>query len=516
MSLLLAADVGTSGVKVIACDAAGDILASATENYPLLQPQPGWTEQDPVEWWAATVRAIRACLGSLEGVGRSVSEIAAVGLSGQMHGSVLLDGTAPESMGRAEPLRNALLWNDQRTAAQCERIESALGGREACVRLTGNAPLTGFTLPKLLWVREHEPEIWTRVRHVLLPKDFVRFRLTGDLATDVGDASGTLLFDIDTRRWSEQLARRFDIDPGLLPRVYESGGVVGRVSDWAADETGLRAGTPVIAGSGDNQCGAVGAGVVEPGLVLASLGTSGVIYAHASAPRRDLPPSPAPAGRIQAGCAGDGSAQTRGEWCNTGCMLSAAGAVAWCREVIAPEMSFEALLSLGASAPPGCEGLVFLPYLTGERCPHPDPHARGAWIGLTSRHTRAHLVRAVVEGVTFGMGQMLDLVRAMGVPVRGVRLTGGGNRAAWWRQLQADVYGVPVVSTNSEEGGAALGAAIMAGVGAGLWPNVRDACRAVVRPTETLHPDPQASEHYGEARERYARMYPAIRGEVQA
>ncbi|MBX3364825.1 MAG: xylulokinase [Phycisphaeraceae bacterium] len=507
----LALDLGTSSVKVVLCNDQGQILSSATAEYPLHQPHPGWSEQHPDDWWNASANAIRRTLASAATVlsvpqADIAASIHAVGLSGQMHGSVFLDAHAPASGGRASPLRPAILWNDQRTGPQCEAIQSILGGRRACVEQLGNAPLPGFTLPKLMWVREHEPDTWRRVRHLLLPKDFIRFRLTGELATDVGDAGGVLLFDLHQRSWNTQVAEKLGIDPAVLPAVYESCAVTGQITPHAAAETGLAPGTPVVAGSGDNQCAAAGSGIVSPGQVLAVLGTSGVMYAHCEIPTPDLGEPP---GRLQTFCAPDGNAAAPGQWCSTGCMLSAAGALAWCRSVIAPEVPFDVLMHEAESAPPGCDGLLFLPYLTGERCPHPDPAARGGWIGLTARHTRAHLVRAVLEGVTFGMGQMLDLMRTAGVRVERIGLSGGGNRSALWRQIQADVYGVPVCSTEGDESGSALGAALLAGVGIARWPSLAAAAAESVRMTEMR--DPQSPEAYANVRAVYAGVYARLR-----
>jgi xylulokinase len=375
--------------------------------------------------------------------------------------------------------------------------------------MVGNAALTGFTLPKLLWVRGNEPEIWKEVRHVMLPKDFVRFRLTGEIATDVGDAGGTLLFDVDRRGWSARALELAGLDGSLMPVVLESAQVAGRVTAWAAQETGLREGTPVVAGSGDNMAGAVGAGVVEEGLCLAVLGTSGVILAHSDRPRKDLGDQNA-CGRLHTMCAATGDAKSREGWCVTGVMLSAGGALQWARSTLAPGVAYDVLMQEAAKAPAGCEGLVFLPYLTGERCPHADPLARGAFVGLSTRHTRGHLFRAVIEGVTFNMAAIVDLMRGVGVPVSSVRLSGGGNRSQLWRQMQADCYGVPVVSTNSEEGGSALGAALLAGVGGKVWPSVREACRDVIAVRETLEPGAGRGV-YDQPREVFAKLYEDLR-----
>jgi len=453
--MVLGLDAGTSALKAILLDEDGRIVASASREYPLHQPHPGWSEQDPMDWWDAAKAAIRQLA--------SDSPIRAVGLSGQMHGCVLLDRAAV-ARGRGTPLRRALLWNDQRTGAECRWIEERVGGRARLVELVGNAALTGFTLPKILWVRDHEPELFRSIAAVLLPKDFIGFMLTGKVATDVGDASGVLLLDIDRRSWSAEMCHVVGIDPAILPPVFESGALVGELSRDAAAETGLAPGTPVVAGSGDNQTGAIGAGIVAPGMVLATLGTSGVIYAHAERPRRDLPsphalmprpsvpssypnsdprssaksPAPLPpnaerrtlnaepvAGRLHTMYAATGTPTSPGQWCVTGCMLSAGGSLKWARDTIAPGVPYESLIDEASRVPPGAEGLIFLPYLTGERCPYPDPDARGGWIGLTSRHTRAHLIRAVLEGVDGGgadaAGRGAAPARARSAPRRTAR-----------------------------------------------------------------------------------------------
>ncbi len=511
--LLVGLDLGTSSVKAITIDVAGRVVASASRSYPLSRPRPGWSEQDPKDWWEASA----AALVELVNGGVDPARVAGIGLSGQMHGLVLLDGRARERQASdCAALRPAMLWNDQRTGAQCAAIERAAGGRRKLVEMVGNAALPGFTLPKILWLREHEPETLKRAAHAVLPKDFVRLKLTGELATDVGDGAGTLLFDVDARRYSARALELFSISPSLFPGAVESAVVCGGLTTLAASQTGLRAGTPVVAGSGDNQAGAIGAGVVKPGMVLATLGTSGVIYAHAERAWRDLPPG-APdelCGRLHTMCAADGDAKRAGSWSVTGCMLSAAGSLQWARDTLFPGESFETLIDEASRISPGCAGLVFLPYLTGERCPHPDPDARGGWIGLTSRHTRGHLVRAVLEGVTFAMGQILDLVRGAGVPVQRVRLGGGGAKSELWRQMQADVYGAPVALTNTEEG-PALGAALLAGVGAGVWPSVERACAATITETLVVAPSGNA-ERYAPARKVFERLYSELRGSNSA
>jgi xylulokinase len=510
----LGIDVGTSATKAIVCDERAGLLGGASADHSLSRPRPGWSEQDPQQWWSATVQAARAAVDAAR---ISPDSVRAVGLSGQMHGSVLLSRQNLSTGGReAAPLRPALLWNDQRTAAECREIEHAAGGRAALVRMVGNAALTGFTLPKLLWVRKNEPDIWRSVAAFCLPKDYIGLRLTGELATDVGDASGTLLFDVARRAWHEGMCRTMSIDPAILPPALESSLPTGPLSPWAAQQIGLRAGIPVVVGSGDNMTGAVGSGVVEPGIVAATLGTSGVIIAHSDSPAIDLPANSAePPGRTHTMCAATGGgsggatgkgAAGRGGWCITGCMLSAAGSLKWCRDTLFPGVPYDQLMAEAATALPGSGGLVFLPYLTGERCPHPDPDARGAWIGLTSRHTRAHLVRAVIEGVSFAMGEIFQIVRGLGIAARSVRISGGGAKSALWRQIQADVYSCPVVVTNSQEG-PALGAAILAGVGVGRWPGVAQACREVIREVEVTHPSADGPAAYLEPRRVFGRLY---------
>lgn len=505
MPTFIGIDIGTSSAKGVLIDASGTLLASASRPYPLSQPNPGWSEQSPADWWTAT-RDI--CLELVAAARTQNTEIAAIGLSGQMHGSVLVGRESLNGDGStASALTPAILWNDQRTQAECAEIEHAVGGKRRLVELVGNAALTGFTLPKLVWIRKHLPEVWANTACIMLPKDFVRMKLTGEAATDVGDASGTLLLNVDRRDWSTEALAALGIDRARLPRLVESCEVSGRITPWAAAETGLKPGTPVIGGSGDNQCGAVGGGVVAPGMVLATLGTSGVVYAHAQKPRKDLPapgaPAGAPSGRLHTMCAATGTSQARDGWCVTGVMLSAAGSLQWVHDRLFPGSTYDELIADAATAPPGCEGLIFLPYLTGERCPYPDPEARAGWIGLTSRHTRAHLVRAVIEGVTFAMGQILDLVRSTGVPVERVLLGGGGAKSELWRQLQADVYQLPVETTNAGEG-PAFGAALMAATGVGQYGSVSEACGATISTIDVIRP---SGTSYGKNREAFDRAY---------
>lgn len=502
--MLLGIDVGTSATKVVIIDENGRTLVSASSAYEVDRPRDGWTEQPPERWWAAVVGGVCSALaaGNID-----PGAISGVGLSGQMHGSVFLDRAAIDQAASrgAHAIRPALLWNDQRTARECAELEKAVGGGEAIVRAVGNRALTGFTLPKLLWLEKHEPANYARIAALALPKDFIRLQLTGTLGTDVGDASGMLLIDPDRRTWHTAVCKAVGVDPAILPPLTESACVVGTVTPWAASQTGLKPGTPVVAGTGDNHAGAIGAGVAEPGMAVATLGTSGVIYVHSPQPRRDLGAA-TPPGRVMTMCAADGAAAAPGHWSITGCTLSAAGSVQWARDVFAPEVPYATLYAEAAAVPRGCEGLVFLPYLSGERCPHPDPLARGAWIGLRAHHTRGHLIRAVMEGVTFTMAQMLEVIRALPVEVASVRLGGGGNKSALWRQMQADVYELPCATVNNDEG-PAFGAALLAGVSVGAWRSVREACRATVHDVEIHEPDARASAQYRQVRTVFDPLY---------
>ncbi len=506
--MLLGIDIGTSAVKAVLVDEEGGVVAGASRPCTFDAPRPGWTETPATRWWDAAVEALAALA---EASDRPLGDVRAVGLSGQMHGAVLLDEDAIARAGTAavDAVRPVIMWNDQRTAGHLAAIERAGGGRRAFVRTAGTQAMAGFTLPKILWVREHEPETFARVRSVTCPKDFVRLQLTGELAIDVSDAAGTLLLDVPARTWNEPLARILDLDPAMLPPVLESCAVAGQVTPWAAAVTGLRAGIPVVAGAGDNQAGAAGAGVVREGLVLATLGTSGVIYAHAPEPRPDASAANEPdCGRAHLMCAADGTAERPGAWSVTGCVLSAAGALQWTRATIAPTVPYDVLVHEASLAPPGCEGLRFLPHLAGERAPFPDPDARGAWVGLSLRHGRGHLVRAVLEGVAATMAMVLEIVRDLPVPVERVRLGGGGNRSELWRQMQADLYRVPVAAMNVEKG-PAFGAALMAGVGADVFDDLAEATDAALRETEVRDPAPPAAYEHLVAEQRA--VYHALR-----
>jgi xylulokinase len=486
----LGIDVGTSGTRALVIDPTGRIVGSATtEHVPFATPRPGWAEQDPADWWRATGEAVR---GALADAGIDGGGVSAVGFSGQMHGSTLLDD-------QDRVVRPALLWCDQRTGAECEAITATVGAARL-IELTLNPALTGFTLPKLLWVRRHEPELWARVRSVLLPKDYVRFRLTGDRATDVADASGTLLFDVANRRWSADIAGALDIDLGLLPRAFESPEVTGTVSAAGAAATGLRAGTPVVAGGGDQAAGAVGMGIVEAGLVSATIGTSGVVFAATTKPALD------PKGRVHTFCHA-----VPGMWHVMGVTQGAGLSLRWLRDMVGGGLSYDQLCETAAGVPPGCDGARWTPYLMGERTPHLDPDARAALAGLTASHTRGHLVRAVLEGVTFSLQDSFAIFAEMGVPVSGVRLGGGGAKSPLWRQIQADVYGHTAEIVEAEEG-AAYGAAILAGVGTGAWPSVDGACKTIVKVAARVPPRPDAVSALRAVYADWRRIYPALKG----
>jgi xylulokinase len=452
-------DVGTTGAKAVAISARGEVLAKAEEEYPLAIPQPGWTEQDPEDWWRASERALAAV---------GADDAAAVGLTGQMHGLVLLD-----SADRV--LRPAILWNDQRTAAECAEIEE-LVGFDRLVELTGNRALTGFTAPKLLWVRRHEPEVWSQAAHVLLPKDYVRLRLTGERAIDAAEASGTLLFDVAARRWSEEVCAALELPLEWLPTVHES---------------------TEIAGAGDQQAGALGVGIDRPGPLSVVLGTSGVVFAALPGYAAD------PEARVHVFCHA-----VPGTWEAMGVMLSAAGSLRWLRDAVGGE--FGELVGEAERWPAGTEGLTFLPYLQGERTPHADPSARAVFEGLSLRHDRGALVRAVLEGVAYGLRDSLELLRALGVEPQAGRASGGGARSELWLKIVASVLGIPIERTAVEEG-AAYGAALLGGIRAGVFADAREAVEACVRVRDTVDPDPDWQAVYEEGYARFRALYPALR-----
>ena len=487
MSHVLGIDTSTTATKAILVDGSGEVKGTASAEYGYETPQPLWSEQRPESWWEGTIASIREVM---EATGTSPGDIESVGLTGQMHGSVLLDE-------EGAVVRPAILWNDQRTGPQCDEIRRRVG-KQRLIEITGNDALTGFTAPKLLWVQEHEPENWARVRQVLLPKDYVRFLLSGDYATDVADGSGTILFDLKSRTWSAEVIDALGIAPDLLPPTHEGPDVTGRVGQDGASMTGLLAGTPIVAGGGDQSANAVGVGAVTPGVVALSLGTSGVVFATTEGPAVE------PEGRVHSFCHA-----VPNRWHMMGVMLSAAGSLRWLRDAVAPDRAFDDLVNGASEVPPGSDGLTFLPYLTGERTPHPDPLARGAFVGLTVRHDLRHLTRAVMEGVAFGLRDGLDLMVETGLapPVQ-IRASGGGVRSALWRQILADVLGAEIAVVGTAEG-AAYGAALLASVGVGRFEGVEQAASKVidVEPVATPSSD---RETYAAAHARFAALYPAL------
>ena len=493
MSPVLGIDIGTSGSRALLLGDNGALLASATSDHaPFASPRTAWAEQDPDDWWRACQQAVRTVLAES---GTAAGSIACVGLSGQMHGAVLLDAD-----GRV--LRPSIIWCDQRTEAECRWLDETIG-RERLLDLTSNPALTNFTLTKLLWVRTHEPEVWRRVRHVLLPKDYVRFRLSGEHATDVADASGTLMLDVARRAWSHDMLDAAEIDPRVLPAVFESPAICARVSGEAAALTGLPAGTPIVAGAGDQAAGAIGMGITRPGAVSATIGTSGVVFAATDRPATD------PKGRLHTFCHA-----VPGRWHVMGVTQAAGLSLRWFRDQVlsgsGDAVSYDQLTAEAEGVPPGADGVLWAPYLMGERTPHCDPNARAALVGLAASHGRGHIVRAIMEGVAFSLRDTLSIFSEMGVPVESVRLGGGGSRSALWRQIQADIYRHAVDTAGADEG-AAYGAAILAAVGILLWPTVDAACDALVRGAAETRPRPEVARLMNDRYGAYTRIYPALR-----
>ncbi|MFZ5910192.1 MAG: xylulokinase [Chloroflexota bacterium] len=481
MACFIGIDTSTTATKALLIDESGQVLGVASNEYPYETPQPLWSEQDPALWWRATAESIRQVLAK---TGVDATAVKGIGLTGQMHGLVLLDE-------KGDVLRPAILWNDQRTGPQCDAIRLKLG-RERLIQITGNDALTGFTAPKILWVQEHEPKIWKRARHILLPKDYVRYKLTGEFASDRAGGAGTILFDLAKRDWSPEVLSLLDIPAEYLPKTYEGTDVTGTLSPAVAAELGLPAGIPVFGGGGDQAAAAVGTGAVEAGVVSLSLGTSGVVFATTDNPFIE------PEGRLHAFCH-----SVPGKWHLMGVMLSAAGSLRWYRDTFAPGVDYDTLLKPAADIPAGSDGLFFLPYLTGERTPHPDPLARGAFVGLTIRHTFPHLTRAVLEGVAFGLRDSFELMKGAGLEnVTQVRVTGGGARSPLWRQILADVFGTEIVTVNTEEG-AAFGAALIAATGSGVFRDVEAACDTTIQIAESIFP--------GRNQVFYERFYPLYR-----
>src|SRR5947209_1097603 len=505
MQTLLGIDLGTSGVKAALFAAEdGAVLTDAFVDYPLYHPHPGWAEQNPADWWQATLTAIRTCLVQGTRHGTQASNVRGVGLSGQMHGVVLLD--AEERV-----LRPCIIWADQRSDAQCRWMTEKVGASRL-IEYVSNPALTGFTAPKLLWVRDNEPDIFARASTLLLPKDYIRYLLTGVMAMEISDAAGTCLLDVKHGRWSQEVLAAIGLDPSLLPPVVAADAVCGTITEETAALTGLRMGIPVAGGGADNACGAVGNGVVLPGLALVSIGTSGVVLAYADTPHVD---TSGPVPRVHTF-----NHAVPHAWYLMGVTQGAGLSLRWVRDNIGlPERAlerwtgtdaYEVLAKEAESVPAGSDGLVFLPYLQGERTPHLDAYARGGWIGLTASHGRRHLVRAVLEGVAFSLKDCSTIIQGQGLPIEQVRVTGGGAKSPLWRQIIADVLGVELVTTNATEG-PAFGAALLAGVASGLYPSVLQACEATVRVMERTGPRTEVERIYAQAYETYKALYPALK-----
>jgi xylulokinase len=484
--MFLGIDVGTGGTRALLIDRTGKVLAShSAEHAPIHSEHIGWAEQDPEDWWRAAQIAIAGALKAAVAAG----DVEAVGLTGQMHGCVMLDATG-------EVLRPALIWCDQRTQPQCDWLNQTIG-YERIIELTANPALPNFTLTKLLWVREHQPEIFTRIAHVLCPKDYVRLRMTGVYAMDMQEASGTLLLDVAHRRWSTEMAEAAGIPLAWLPPLFEGPEICARISAEGAAATGLKVDTPVAAGAGDQGAGAVGMGILVPGSVSATIGTSGVVFAATAEPTLD------PKGRLHTFCHA-----APGVWHVMGVTNGAGLSFRYLKDTFFPARSYDELTALAANVPAGSDGLLWAPYLFGERTPHLDPEARAAFVGITASTTGAHFVRAVLEGVAFSLQDTFTLFAELGIPVERIRLGGGGARGPLWRQIQADVYGRAVELLEAEEGGA-FGAALLAGTGVGAWASVEDACEATIRAAETIVP--QRAEVMAEAYGHYRKLYPALR-----
>lgn len=491
MGYLLGIDIGTSGTKTALYAEGGAVACSHTVDYPLYQPVNGWAEQRPEEWWSAVVAGIRAVTSQID-----KADITGIGLSGQMHGLVMLDDAG-------QVLRPAIIWCDQRTGAECEQINQQVG-QEQLLAITGNPAMTGFTAAKICWVKSHEPDIYARCRHILLPKDYIRYRLTGEFATEVSDASGMQLLDIRSRGWSAVVLEKLGIDRRLLPEIYESAEITGRVSACAAGETGLKTGTPVAGGAGDNAAAAIGAGIVREGSAFTTIGSSAVIYALSDAPRIDG------AGRVHSLCA-----SVPGKWTVMSCTQGAGLSLKWLRDNVCQaevqraqaqgQSTYGLMDRMAGEIPLGADKLLFLPYLMGERSPHPDPDCRGVFFGLSAIHTTAHLIRAVMEGVAYSQRECLDVFREMGVPIEAMTMVGGGSRSQLWRAILRDMYGCPIYTLASDEG-AALGAALLAGIGTGVYADAEQACAAVKKVGPEL-PDMEKNRVYTHYLSLYRKLY---------
>ena len=485
MPLTIGIDIGTSSTKAVVVDESGKVIFAGGPTYDFETPKPLWAENDPQRWWDATLECLRMISEKVD-----ASEVVGIGLTGQMHGLVLLDE-------EGNVLRPCIQWNDQRTAKQCEDLTSKVGF-DNVIRITGNPILTGFTAPKILWVQENEPEVWAKAAKILLPKDYIRYKLSGAYATDVSDASGMSLLDVGARSWSSIMMKACGVKEDMLAKVYESPEITSTLHDELAEKYGFRKGLPIVAGAGDQAAGAVGSGVVKTGSVACSLGTSGVVFAQAERF------APEPQGRLHAFCAA-----VPGTWHYMGVQLSCAGSYQWFGDNLGFGASFKELDQEALKVAPGSEGLYFLPYLTGERMPHPDPLARGAFIGLTLRHTRGHLARAVMEGVTLGLREGLDMMRNLGIETQKVVASGGGANSPLWKQILADAFDSEIVTVNATEGGA-FGSAILAMVGAGVYESVEVACETLISETSSVQPG-EAVATYNRCLTVYKSMYPALK-----
>ena len=488
--MYIGVDIGTSATKTLLIDSSGKVTRSATREYPLSVPKNGWAEQDPALWWDAAIETIREVTDGLDG-----AAVKALGLTGQMHGLVCLD-----SGDRV--LRPAILWCDQRTAAECEEITSLVGARRL-IELTANPALTGFTSPKILWIRNNEPAIYGKIVKIMLPKDYIRYMLTGENASDMSDASGTGLLNVAKRNWDGEVLSKLDVDPSWLGKLYESPEITGRISPKASALTGLPAGTPVVAGAGDNAAAAIGTGVAKDGQAFVTIGSSGVVFAHTSRMRLD------PGGRAHTFCAA-----VPGEWHIMGVTLAAGFSLKWFRDNFAPGVSYKQLDEMAIKTPIGAENLLYLPYLNGERTPHLDPEARGAFVGLSAMHETAHMARAVMEGVAYSLRDCYEVMREMGARFEEITACGGGMESGFWQQMTADVFDARVVTTQSTDG-PALGAAMLAAVGDGAYASVPQACEAVISLTGAREPDKTAYNAYMEYYGVYRGLYQALKGSYE-
>ena len=503
MNYLIGFDIGTTSTRCILIEASGKLIASATKEYPLDTPKPGWAEQDPDHWWAASVYTIKEVLAKSK---VDTGDISAIGLSGQMHGSVFLDKDG-------KVIRPALLWCDQRTQVQCDAIYDTFGGEEEFIKLSYNKALTGFTSPKILWLREAEPENYNRLDKILLPKDYIRYKLSAAYATEVSDASGTALMDIEARTWSGNIIEGLNIDRGLLPPVYESSRVSSHISKEAASLTGLVQGTPIVGGAGDQAGGAVGSGIVAEGLISDYLGTSGVVFAHSDKPVYD------PKGRLHSFCHA-----VEGAWHLMGVTLSAAGSYKWYYDTFGTSdkislkhkklKGYELLNKQAESSPPGSDGLIFLPYLSGERTPYADPYARGVFFGLSYIHNQDHFARSVMEGISYSQHDCLSLMEELGITSSKIVLFGGGAKSVLWRRMISDIFNSKIVTLNIEEG-PSYGAAILAGVGAGIYKNVEEATGSIIKEVSETSPNPDNISKYAKYYEVYRSLYSSLKGDFE-